>query len=116
VQRLLTREDGLDAVEDEGDRQQRAELGDRPRHVVALGEDVADVVPAQQDDDGDYDRQDEGEQRHYHHRERRGLWVAGAKLVAHSYAEQTVHPFHQKFRTEKGSVLLFFCLFTWLLH
>jgi hypothetical protein len=83
---LLTREDGLDAVEDERERQQRGEPGDRLRHVLTLGEDVADVVPAQQDDGGDEDRQDEGEQRHYHHGERRRPWVAGAELVAHSYA------------------------------
>ena len=75
---VLTREDGLDAVEDERERQQRGEPGDRLRHVLTLGEDVADVVPAQQDDGGDEDRQDEGEQRHYHHGERRRPWVAGA--------------------------------------
>ena len=47
---LLTGEDGLDAVEDEGERQQRRQLGHGLRHVLALGEDVADVVAAEQDD------------------------------------------------------------------
>jgi len=45
-----TRQDRLDAVEDEGESQQRRQLGHGLRHVLALGEDVADVVPAEEDD------------------------------------------------------------------
>ncbi|BAS84994.1 Os03g0572050, partial [Oryza sativa Japonica Group] len=77
--------DGLDAVEDEGERQQRRELGHRRRHVLAVGEDVADVVPAQQDDKRDYHRQKERQHRHHHHRECRRLGVPSTELIAHPH-------------------------------
>jgi hypothetical protein len=86
---LLTREDGLDAVEDESERQQRSQLGHGLRHVLALGEDVADVVAAEEDDHRDEHRQDEGQHRHHHDGERRRLGVAGAKLIAHPDTEST---------------------------
>jgi hypothetical protein len=81
----LTGEDWLDAVENDGDGEERTEVGHRVRGLAA-GEEVAQLVAQAEHDGGAHHRHGERERRHDHHRERRRPRVAGPQLVPHPHA------------------------------
>lgn len=105
----LTGQDWLDAVEDDGDRQQGAELRYGTGHRLAPGEDVADIVAGAHDDDRDDDGYDERHRVHHQHRERGGPRVPGPQLVAHTHAVNT--RFSSRLLQTSSNNLFFFLLF-----
>jgi hypothetical protein len=82
----ITGENGLDAVEDERDGEERAEVGHRARHGLAAREQVAQAVADAEHEHGARRRHEQRQRRHHHHRERRRPRVARAQLVAHPHA------------------------------
>ena len=81
-----TGQDGLDAVEDDGDGEQRGHGGGGARDVVPLGEDVADAVAEAHHGGGDGARHRHRRRGHHLDGEGRRPGVTGAELVAHPHA------------------------------
>lgn len=85
----FTRENGLNAIEDDGDGEEGRELG----HGVGDGgptrEDVADDVAQRHHYDRQEDCDEERAGRHHYHRECCCSRVSGSQLVAHSHTAYT---------------------------